>query len=1700
MSRLRVKAAGVLLALLVASMEFTPSLLASRVLAQQDSYSDFLNRLETYLKDALPPESDPVRECEYVAPEGFNASHAERLWRTVSPLVSMGADRENITDALRTASQNGCAEDGILLNVTGTMVEKTGDGGVRVKIPVSSDKPLNYTYCNSTDVRILYETWNETLVKYYSVKSLLALLNVSYRNLETNETLTRLIKPFLNSSVMLGSNAVAQGLSLNVTVPEHSCEVTTIVPEHVREFSVLFPKYRIKVEVLNPVELPNGSSWLVDPNSWRPSFPIGSEVTVTVCAIPNDPNASYPYSDWIKEPLDAIVRVGSCEGFQIIGYDALRLTTSKPWGHFTLKAVETGNRSIVFEAEGNAVFQDGAREHTVPIEVLRMEQPCLTVSILRVNGSTPGYVNLTFRVRNTGGSATEAWFFPFYMDWSNELLDVLPWLWGYGTTIYLGTLPPGGSVDYAYTYLLDSHAIVEIIILYGYPWRRFVSNTYLYLNYSPQWVSWEEYLIAVPEYREAPEHYEKLLVMIPVHDEGLNVTIPGYTCLMRIRIQSLGINTFENMLRSMLNNANMTASFLLGETVEERTIAPLSLTTPVLGIELEAGGKKPGEEASRYVMESVEQLFGDMGIMAEEEVCRLTGVSRSMLRRGILPDGFNISLAYETWVNSSTILLNATQFAAYNHTLSNYIAENNLQAEFKIGWEKLTNATRLTKPVNETGFLTLIYHPLSVKGSGPLKSIQVRNYAGVNADYVMSVQQLSWSALHGKPVWRLYTTPLPVKSMDYNVTLASSLASEGYTYVVRLLYGSNMVAEAVFDLSPEASPFWGCFWEEVRGRIPWILATSTIIILVGFLTGHGTTAAYAGLAVSIVSTITYLVSGTVLNWAEIEQCIDAYSFHNSLADTFRDWSYELSNYTPPKTPGPPQGPPIEVYKPFEPKGPLATLYWNYSQYFRGVANRILEDTVLDLVVGCGVTDFETAMNPNASECARGRATGRIVSAALSFTAFVIATKIASIEAKAANAKTPWKFVSAVKAWVTPAIYDLLETLVKGRRVIAFIARNPGQALQIGKFLLFKGLKAVESVASEAWESAKDKVKELVEKIESGAGRIEDSWERMIERLKSFLGFHDELHNFAKEAGQEEAMGVNTMLDGGEIEVPKQTEILRMLGEMAAKSKEAEKAISTFLELLKKEGKLKDFVNSGLLGEIKELEVNGLKSLQVALEEPNRLEELVAQPELISKAMGALSETKYYEFENRRMTSGGSIWLTGTVDEGLYKVRAEVEGEPVKIWTIEVREEGGTNQITVPEGLRDKLTGREIKKLEICGYVPELHFPKHFSLPSLGESVFLDFVEETIKVGDFNVKGFKLGETVGSPQHGFGITIETDVKSINGGELTLRFYEDGSVRLVSGKNVFEVKNALLEVKQLGEEEIASLELIWKESGEEVESVYPIKTLKLEIGKEYPMDFSVEGKDRTTGLQSEVRKVFGYDDVTKFQKMMEAGEVMARITFEDETSTVTKDPKLVVRTGGEVEKVIKIEFYRPELTPKYTFEDALKYFKEDLKVKDEGLAGKLARNYHEVLGFSAEEVERTGDDNLKGKFGELQAILPFIDKLVDIHYKIKVDGKERILDIVFKDAIVEVKYWNKDTYERHFEDSEGFDELVKQIEDCNKAREQMELEEVFLVFGKKGVISDTKFDEYAKKLRDALGGDTSWLVICYGFKEFEGAYGG
>lgn len=1044
MSPLAKKALAIVLIYLTVSPSLISPYLITMVLAEGkgETWEEFIQRARGELEAAIPPDSDPVKEYEYVAPEGFNPSKAGELWELLETSVSLGETSAEMARRLGgSIVETDVNGKPVKLNISALSVEKYWDGSVEVRIPIISDEAFNYTHSRAT-ARILYEVWNSTRVRYYNIKNLTALLNVTYRNLETNETLTRLIKPFMNTTVMLGDSAVTQGLSLNITVPEHSQELVTLIPEHAREFTVLFPKYRIKVEVMTPISLPNGSAWLVGGGVWRPWFPVGSEVVVTICGVPNDPNASYPYSDWIKEPLNAIVRIGSCEGFQVVGYDALHLTTSQPYGHFTLKAVKPGNHSVVLEVEGNAVFEDGSKDHTLSIEVLGPEHPCITITILNVAGSLPGFVNITFRVKNIGGSPTKAWFFPTYFDWDNELLDALPLIWAWGPRYYLGVLQPGGSVDYTYTCLLAKHAVFEIIIIYGYFPPSFISNTYLYLNYAPLWITGEEYLIAVPEYRDVPEHYDKLLVMIPVHEEKLNITIPGYRSLMRIRLHSLGVNTFENMLRSMLNGKNMTAIFMLGETLLEGTLAPLSLTIPVLGVELEAGEKSLGEDVAGYVMERVEQCFEDIGLVSEDQACSLLGVTRSMLRSGEVPEGFDVAFAYEAWVNSSKILLNSTQLAIYNHTVSEYIRRNNLQDDLRLCWRRVTNLTEVVEPSNKSGNLTLIYRPLSTYGGELVRTVRVRNYAKSTMNYKLRVERYDATVMvHMEILRRLITQSQFVDVWLGYLTLIGLYGSahqlmkeeveiqfevgKGYrdalmvsktsadiiptyfVYFIELVYGSKIVAMVAFQLVYGPDPFWQGFLD-------------------GLILDKGLGVAMS-VAVLIISALAPEITPVLL---AISMGLKAFQFFTSQGPMLLNAFFTIGNLTLLATMCEANAMQCHLAGKYE----FAAKALNLSRAISAKAMEVAVDTGLQLFFGISLDDVKIVLGQkNASRYESGRAWGRVIGTIVECVAYVTTFTILydRLTSSASVGQLSVKSIltrvgRGLYNWVTPAVWDLAE--------------------------------------------------------------------------------------------------------------------------------------------------------------------------------------------------------------------------------------------------------------------------------------------------------------------------------------------------------------------------------------------------------------------------------------------------------------------------------------------------------------------------------------------------------------------------------------------------------------------------------------------------------------------------------------------------
>jgi len=452
--------------------------------------------------------------------------------------------------------------------------------------------------------------------------------------------------------------------------------------------------------------------------------------------------------------------------------------------------------------------------------------------------------------------------------------------------------------------------------------------------------------------------------------EVVTVNVTAREARFRVGIGGVDVSAFEDALR---NNGSATIPLVLGDSVVGGVPVPLALAyPPALGLSLEAGEGGGAIRARSYVIEGVEQCFRGIGVLSEADACRLLNVTEEELMGGVVPMGFRASFFDEHWLSGPRVEMDEAQFLVYNATVWGYVEGRGLEGRLTPLWRRSASASRVSTPAEERGFLILVYRPLRVLGEGPLKSVHVRNYAWVGVSYTLRTYELTMAA--GAPgyyreLFAGYTVESRTVAVgggrDCAAVAASYQATERRAYRVRLHYGDRLVAEAEFELEPETSPFWRGFWDAVREKLPGILITSSIIIVTSALAGGGTAATYAGLAISIAATLYHLIAGSYADLEAIRRASDIVAYLVGQANFYGNLSYRLSNYTPPSpAPGPGYGPP-RAYEPFEPKGPLAEVFWEESKSYRMAALRVVADTGLDMILQVGLSDFEMAFNPNA---------------------------------------------------------------------------------------------------------------------------------------------------------------------------------------------------------------------------------------------------------------------------------------------------------------------------------------------------------------------------------------------------------------------------------------------------------------------------------------------------------------------------------------------------------------------------------------------------------------------------------------------------------------------------------------------------------------------------------------------------------------
>jgi hypothetical protein len=1336
------KSAGILLIYLALSIEFAPSLVFQRVLSQQNGYEALLSRLEEYLMDILPPESMPVEECEYVAPDGFNASYAERLWRIVSPLVSMGSPIDKIRSMLQNSTP-GEADGSILLDFNNTRVEKNRDGSVTVRIPVASEKPLNYTYCNSIGVRILYEAWNETLVRYYGVERYTGLYRYVVKDIETGvvfDFVSRLgVSPFpgfaLEDIMLLHPEGNWPWFLGNpiIAVPGHYEEVKTLVPEHEESYRVLFPAY-------DPIII---EGWVVSTSVSSTSLSVGETLQISYWA------EYYSFPGEEPEPLNATLTLSAPESFQPLNGVERKLSDEHKSGSFNLKAVKPGTYNLTLRLSGNAQFPHApGDEETYTIQVVSLPAPSLSVEIVERDTSIPKHARLVLRLRNDGGSPAR-----------NVVVEIAGACL-HGLNRSVGSVEAGEARNVELSLrLLNPSCEARIMVTYsddeGNPylvsfWTRVSTETF--------WV---------------PEHFEEYIVTVPEHEKVTRIFVPGCEKATHVRFYWL---TFRHPAPSYPGEFVVPMPTFQGHYGGFELVSHL---TPTGAPELNASSWDPEEFGNPdMVLLSLEPYFEQVGVFEEKNAAEILGVKPGLLRSNSSIGEYRTRLVNQTWRVSGGIVMNATQFAAYNRTMNSFISENNLQGEFKIGWRRLTNATRLAKPSSEKGFLTLIYRPLSVKGSGPLKSIQVKNYAWRDMEYELKVgSYMAPPQLETTIFENVEATSLTVGRNSDHVFLSASMVGEARLLRVNLSYSGMLVARLEYELKPVESGetlFWRGFWDALNERLPGIAAMSGVMIGGSLLIALGATVSGLpslilkglGTGVKLAAFLYYLFRGVPLNIGEITHAFNATAFHlgqsyeyASLACLLEEVEQpvctallakeyllhsELLNFVSTGRLSPMlhsiEKISREMMEVARPRGFLASILWDAAVAELRIAERIAEDTVMDLFFDVSLTDVEIALSRGADPHLSGRAWGRITASLLSFTALVFSYKAgekieekaleSKLEAKVWNTKGLLNYLGErFYAWVTFPLVDLVSTILSLKNVLVFVVKHPVAAARIARLAILLRLKDLGEQVGESlsgrtgwlWESLESRLVERLRNAgsEEEIGRVFDTLDD-CGLVDDAIGLVKSLRKTGGSMDWDRTVFrlLYAMADKG-VDADEQASILRSLDQAARKWGDAENFVDLFNGLRASlsldedlRGRVFQYLREYAAGEDGNrilLLTRTLEALQARLEKGYGAEKLG----LILDEMGDMN---CYRFKLGKETGSESFQLGGEISPGTYMATLRVKtGGGVETFMFPVKTETQASKIKMPISVWNQIKDLNPYLIDVKLVDYRLAFPMDFAV-------------------------------------------------------------------------------------------------------------------------------------------------------------------------------------------------------------------------------------------------------------------------------------------------------------------------------------------------------------------------------------------------
>ncbi|MBS7288878.1 MAG: hypothetical protein KIH01_09140, partial [Candidatus Freyarchaeota archaeon] len=232
------------------------------------------------------------------------------------------------------------------------------------------------------------------------------------------------------------------------------------------------------------------------------------------------------------------------------------------------------------------------------------------------------------------------------------------------------------------------------------------------------------------------------------------------------------------------------------------------------------------------------------------------------------------------------------------------------------------------------------------------------------------------------------------------------LESMNYPIFIRLKYQGRIIASLWVHATAKVSEFWSGFWDGIREKLPGIIVTATVMVILAIPTHGGSLLAYVKdlLASAVIPSL--LAVGVASNIREIFEAYSAYTKMDGVAEELDSFSQRAAyaGY-------------LKTYSFFQ----------GLKDKIKGSQGLIVGSMALDLVTDVTIRDvFIVFGKDGATEYEKGKAMGRLVGTALSLIGYATTyyrflsegPKLLSLGGKIRA------FLRGVYNWITPPLWDV----------------------------------------------------------------------------------------------------------------------------------------------------------------------------------------------------------------------------------------------------------------------------------------------------------------------------------------------------------------------------------------------------------------------------------------------------------------------------------------------------------------------------------------------------------------------------------------------------------------------------------------------------------------------------------------------------